>query len=123
MEDESFEEALDRHLTAIRSRDLAAFESTIDHGQIVLITAEGEFMTDRTSFLERHRDWFAMPGWTVDAKLLHQRVAHDLATCVLELSYREQEDTPPQLSILSLVFARHNGRWLMVQDQNTPTRK
>jgi hypothetical protein len=40
---------------------------------------------------------------------------------VLELDYREPPQTRSR-SYLTLVFENRAGRWLMVQDQNTPIR-
>ena len=40
---------------------------------------------------------------------------------VLRLDYRERPDVRSE-SFLTLVFARRDGEWVMVQDQNTPVR-
>lgn len=45
----------------------------------------------------------------------------DLAVAVLRPDYREAPATRSE-SYLTLVFERRNGKWLMVQDQNTPIR-
>jgi hypothetical protein len=45
---------------------------------------------------------------------------------VLRLDYRDAspDGTPiRQLSFLTLVFQRQGGRWVMVQDQNTPVKE
>jgi len=44
-----------------------------------------------------------------------------LGVAVLHLDYREPPATRSE-SYLTLVFERRDGRWLMVQDQNTPIR-
>ncbi len=57
-------------------------------------------------------------------RTLHTHVGQDLATCLLALRYRDRpaDGAPPvdERSVLGLVFAREDGRWVLVQDQNTP---
>ncbi|HEX2026144.1 MAG TPA: nuclear transport factor 2 family protein [Actinomycetota bacterium] len=118
----TFRESLDRHLEAIRRRAVHALAETVDADEVVLVTADGDVSTDPERFLELHREWFATDGWTLDAELLHTREVGDLATAVLRLDYREDrpDGSRRQESILSLVFRRRDGRWVLVQDQNTP---
>lgn len=120
----TFMETLDEHLRAVRDRDFTAFAQTVDPDEVVLVTAEGDYLTDSQIFLERHLEWFSIPDWSVEPELLHHRESANLATCVLRLQYLEGkgDDETPQVSVLSLVFARRGGRWLLVQDQNTPQR-
>jgi hypothetical protein len=66
-----------------------------------------------------HRAWFATPGWTLEAKPVEIYESADMGVAVMHLDYRE----PPSVrseSYLTLVFERRGGRWVMVQDQNTP---
>lgn len=88
----TFRETLRRHLQAIQERDL-----------------------------EAHRGWFAVQGWTLQASEVEVFESADLGVAVLRLDYREPPATHSR-SYLSLVFQNRNGRWVMVQDQNTPIR-
>lgn len=121
----TFHDALELHLKAIQARDLEALADTVDPEEVVLVNAAGEICTRPARFLDLHRDWFASDNWTLDAEVLHVREGSDLATCLLWLDYREDREDGPfrEESVLSLVFQRRNGRWLMVQDQNTPVRR
>ena len=115
----TFRETLGLHLQAIRARDLEALERTLAPEALVLIMADGKLVRGTREFLEAHRAWFAMPGWTLDANEVQVFEGSDLAVAVLELDYRE----PPQVrsrSYLTLVFQRRGSQWVMVQDQNTP---
>jgi uncharacterized protein (TIGR02246 family) len=121
----TFDDALAHHLAAIRARDLDGLAATVAADELVLVTAGGEVSTSTPHFLALHRDWFRSPTWSLDTELVHRRVGVDVATCVLRLDYRDRPpDGPPihERSILSLVFAQRDGRWLLVQDQNTPIR-
>ena len=49
----------------------------------------------------------------------------ELATVLLRLRYRDRGADGSSIdepSVLALVFRRRDGRWLLVQDQNTPIR-
>ena len=88
----TFRETLDRHLDAIRRRDLPALADTVSEGDLVLITSDG------------------YEGGALGVAVLH-------------LDYRETpKQRPPvyQESYLTLVFQERQGKWRMVQDQNTP---
>lgn len=115
----SFRETLRRHLQAIRERDLAALADTLATPELVLIMADGKLVRSTQEFLEAHRGWFAVPGWTLEAREVEVLEGADLAVALLELDYREPPATPSR-SYLTLVFRQRGGRWLMVQDQNTP---
>jgi ketosteroid isomerase-like protein len=120
-----FAETLDEHLAAIRARDLTRLAATVSTRGVRLVTAQGEVSTDPDRFLALHADWFRATTWSIATRLLHAHEGTDLATCLLALEYR---DDPPggtpirEDSVLGLVFALEDGRWVLVQDQNTPCR-
>lgn len=121
----TFRETLDKHLKAIQDRDLAALAATLPDDQLTLITSDGRLVYSVAEFLAMHRDWFAMTTWRLGAAIAHVEETADMGVAVLQLDYRE---TPPdrqplqQASILTLVFRRRADRWVMVLDQNTPTK-
>jgi ketosteroid isomerase-like protein len=115
----TFRDALEEHLRAIEARDLDALAATVAEKDLVLIMADGKLLRTTREFLDAHRTWFAMPGWTLQARELELLESTDLGVAVFELDYRE----PPAIhsrSYLTLVFQKQQGRWRMVQDQNTP---
>ena len=121
----TFHETLGRHLAAIREKDLPALAATVAPDRLVLITAEGRLVESAAEFLEMHRGWFAMDGWTLAAVPVEIFEGAELAVAVLRLDYREAVPDRPavrQESFLTLVFARREDGWRMVQDQNTPIR-
>jgi uncharacterized protein (TIGR02246 family) len=123
---ETFGETLQRHFDAIRARDLEALASTVAPDQVHLVTANGEVSTSAQHFLDLHRDWFASPTWQLTPQIVATREGGDLATCLVELEYTDEASDGAgrirERSILSLVFELRDGRWLMIQDQNTPVR-
>jgi uncharacterized protein (TIGR02246 family) len=121
----TFRDTLQKHLDAIRRRDLPALAETLPPDELVLITAEGRLVRSAREFVARHADWFRSPTWAMDVEPVSVRESADLGVAVLHLDYRDMaaDGTPVrQTSYLTLVFAREGERWLMVQDQNTPTR-
>ena len=112
-------ETLRRHLQAIQERDLEALADTVAGDSLVLIMADGKLARSAAEFLEAHRGWFAMQDWTLQASEVEVFESADLGVAVLRLDYREPPATHSR-SYLTLVFQNRNGRWVMVQDQNTP---
>jgi uncharacterized protein (TIGR02246 family) len=115
----NFRDTLAKHLRAIQERDLQALADTVAPEHLVLIMSDGKLVQSTREFLEAHRGWFAMPNWTLHTEEIDVFEADELGVAVLHLDYRE----PPQVrseSYLTLVFQRRDGKWLMVQDQNTP---
>jgi hypothetical protein len=121
-----FSDTLDEHLAAIRARDLHRLAATVSTRGVGLVTAQGQVSTDPGRFLALHADWFRATTWSIATRLLHAHVGMDVATCLLALEYR---DEPPdgvpvrEHSVLGLTFAVEDGRWVLVQDQNTPCRR
>lgn len=115
----SWRQALERHLDAIQRRDLAALAETIAD-DLLLVTSEGRLKHGAPEFLEAHRAWFEMKGWTLDASIETVQETPAMGVAVLRLLYTEPGVS--QASLLTLIFEKRGDRWLMVLDQNTPTR-
>ncbi len=115
----TFRETLEKHLQAIRERDLEALADTVAADSLVLIMADGKLVRSTREFLQAHRGWFALPGWSLETREVALFEGPELGVAVLELDYREPPATHSR-SYLTLVFQNRKGRWLMVQDQNTP---
>lgn len=121
----SFRDALGRHLLAIHERSLAALADTIAEDRLVLVMSDGRLVQTRKEFLELHRGWFAMTNWSLDVKPLEVIETPEMGVAVLRLDYREtapDRTVSRQESLLTLVFERRAGQWVMVLDQNTPVK-
>lgn len=119
----SFREALARHLLAIEEKDLEAFAETVAPDGVVAVMTDGRITRSTEEFLDAHRGWFAMKHWRLEVKPVQLIESAELGVATLQLEYRE---TPPgrpatrQESVMTLVFRQRGGKWVMVQDQNTP---
>lgn len=119
----TFEETLQRHLRAIRDRDLDGLVDTVAPEELVLVSAAGDVSTETRKFIDLHREWFESSTWSLESEILHLRERGPFGTCLIGLHYRDIDnagDVIQQDSILSLMFERIGDRWLLVQDQNTP---
>jgi uncharacterized protein (TIGR02246 family) len=120
----TIEQALAEHLAAIRARDLDRLAATVTRNHLTLVTSGGEVHHGHETFLAMHHDWFASDTWSLATRLLHVHAGADMATCLLDLEYRDHPaDGAPlqQQSVLTLVFAREGEEWRLVHDQNTPS--
>jgi ketosteroid isomerase-like protein len=121
----TFRETLDRHLAAIRARDLSGLIDTLPQDELTLVTSQGELVRDVGEFIAMHRGWFAATTWTLDAEIVSLLESPEIGTALLLLDYRDEpagQAPVREKSYLSLIFARRDGRWVMIHDQNTPIR-
>jgi ketosteroid isomerase-like protein len=122
----TFRQTLDRHLRAIRERDLPALIDTLADGELTLIQSDGRRVRATQEFIELHRGWFTSTTWSLDVELVSLTETPEMGLAVFKLDYRDRpSDRPPirEASHLTLVFARRDGRWVMIHDQNTPLRR
>ena len=119
----TFRETLDRHLRAIRERDLSGLIETLPADELTLITSDGRLVRTTAEFIAMHRGWFAETTWSLNAVVVSLVESSEIGVAVLHLDYRDSAPGRSPLqeeSYLSLVFALRQDRWVMVQDQNTP---
>jgi ketosteroid isomerase-like protein len=121
----TFRETLDKHLAAIRQRDLAALRETLPAEALTLVMSDGRLVQTVREFLELHRGWFEQRTWSLGVEMVWVIETADLGVAVLHLDYRDKTaggKAIHETSYLTLAFARQDGRWVMVLDQNTPRR-
>ena len=118
-----FAEALDRHLDAVGRRDLDAYAGSL-HDEVSLILPNGKLVEGRTAVVEFHREWFGDPDWSWTLTPLRQAVAGDTAVALFTVEYRDVDGSGQPYAMgyrLGLTFARQDGVWLLLHDQNTLT--
>jgi ketosteroid isomerase-like protein len=119
----TFRETLDKHLEAIRGRDLRSLIETLPDETLTLVMSDGRLVTTVAEFVELHRGWFEQTSWSLDTQIaaLHETPRMGFAT--IHLDYRDVSPDGTrtrQTSYLTLIFALQDGRWVMILDQNTP---
>ena len=119
----TFQETLDRHLTALQTRDLETFVSTLSAaGDLNLIFPNGIRLRTYDEVVDFHKDWFSDPDWSLHAELLSLHESAEMAMVLLLVTYDDvdEDGEPYQLTYyLNLIFALRDGQWLLVHDQNT----
>lgn len=116
-----FPQALEAHLTAIRSRDLDGYLETV-HPDATVILPNGTFLRGKDAVAEFHTSWFGDPDWTLRAETVRTQTAGDSAFALLSVVYDDldPEGKPYQKEYyLTLYFTLVDGRWLLLHDQNT----
>jgi len=116
-----FDLAVDRHLTAIGARDVDAYLATV-HDDVSMVLPDGTLLNGRAAVGAFHRDWFADPDWAWELDLTHSARVGDTGLVVYTVDYHDLDADQKPYSmryLLSLVFTRVGGDWLLLHDQNT----
>jgi ketosteroid isomerase-like protein len=122
----TFRETLETHTSSIIARDIESLRSTLPQEDLLLVMSDGKVVRSVSEFLEAHRQWFAMPNWQIRFEPMESYEGPDLGVAVFKLDYsdmRPDHTRSHEFSVLTLIFARQHGRWVMVHDQNTPIKQ
>ncbi|MFI7599872.1 YybH family protein [Actinoplanes sp. NPDC049681] len=117
-----FAAALEQHLATINARDVEGFLATV-HDDVTVIAPNGRVLAGREEVGAFHRDWFGDPDWSWKLEPLRRTEAGDTAVATYAVTYDDLDagGRPYTMTyVLTLVFARLGGAWLLLHDQNTP---
>jgi ketosteroid isomerase-like protein len=120
----TFDEALNRHLTAVRTRDLSTLDDTL-HDEVCVLLPGGALVCGRDAVRQLHHDWFADTGWSISFEPVVRTVVEGTASVLLDVHYTDVDDEGRPVDrdyFLGLTFAAVDGRWLLVFDQNSVVR-
>lgn len=119
----TFEQTLQRHLTAVQNRDIDTLLKTIaNDGTLTLIMPNGSLWQDYDEIAELHQEWFSDPDWQMTTELLSTRESAEMASALLLVNYTDvdEEGDPVEFQYyLHLLFAKRGADWLVIHDQNT----
>ena len=119
----SFDEVLKSHLDAVKNRDLETFSKTLaTDDKLTIILPNGSTMRGINEIVDFHRNWFADNDWTLDLEPVHSWHSESAGCAMFNVTYNDLDSTgnPYQLFyLLTLVFIKQDGQWLLVHDQNT----
>ena len=119
----TFQQALQRHLTAVQEHDLDTFIDTIaSDGSLAMILPNGNYLDEYQAIVELHQEWFADPEWRMSVELVNQRETPAMASALCLVTYEDVDEAgePVQFQyFLNLIFAKQGNKWLLVHDQNT----
>lgn len=119
----NFEETLEKHLTAVRTRDLESFLETVaKDGTLTVILPNGRLLTDFSEIEELHHDWFGDGDWRMHYEVVSTHEAEGFGTALLKVRYLDVDahgDPYEMHYFLFLVFEHRGSEWLLIHDQNT----
>jgi ketosteroid isomerase-like protein len=111
------------HFDAVAARDMNALLPTLTDGDaLTLIFPDGSKIDTRRQFVDFHRKWFADRRWHWHGEVVSVIERGDLAHVLARYRYDSVDDRGQpkhSASWLTLVFAREQGHWHLVFDQNT----
>ena len=121
----SLDAVLQTHLDAIGKRDLDGLMATVTGSdRLVTLLPNGTKLDGRQAYRDLHVDWFADTAWRMQLEEVHRQVRDDTAVILLRYGYWRRDadgrETLARNAWLTLVFAREQGEWRLVYDQNTP---
>ncbi len=114
-----FQAGLQEHLAALRARDIERFAATLSRDAAARVVApDGGTIVGYAAIREAHRGWFAAAGtWTFEPRVVFSRASGELGFALLDVTY--VENGAEKRFLLSVVFAREDGTWRLLYDQNT----
>ena len=119
----SFQQTLERHLQAVQDHDIDSFLDTIAaDGSLTMILPNGNLLDSYDEIVDLHQEWFADKEWQMSTELVTKHESSEMASALLLVNYEDvdEDGSPVQFQyFLNLIFARRNGKWLVVHDQNT----
>ncbi len=125
--EKAFKTALKIHLDAISARDLETLEATLSpQGDMHLILPQINITTTAKEFMDFHRDWFEIPGWTMENKIVHTNVGQTMGIGIVEALYKEEErDGKPYFNRMHVSYSmkKIDGIWYVIKDHASSVEK
>lgn len=121
--DMTFQQTVAAYLDAINKRDLRQLLATIVFDEdIDVILFNGTHFKGRELAVNLHSAWFSDPDWKLEAQIARTVETPEMAYAFILADYSDEKlgNTPYNArQYVTLVFRKHNGRWLLTHDQAT----
>jgi len=125
--EKNFHATLEKHLNAVSDRDLQTLKSTMHpDGKMQLILPGTEIIEGVDGFMNYHDEWFKMPDWTFETKILNIDVGTSKGIGITEVIYREPErDGKAYFNkmIVSYALEKYNEKWFVIKDHASSVEK
>lgn len=125
--EELFKSAILKHLNAVTAKDSNTLKSTMSpNGNMELIQPSSEIVYSVDGFMKFHQDWFRVPNWTVDTKILSTDIGNKIGVATTEFLYKEPErNGKPYFNrlIVSYTLEKINNNWYIIKDHASSIEK
>lgn len=121
----TFDETLDKHIAAFKSRDLASFKETLlSDGRLSIILLDGTRMTNFEEIVAFHKEWFEDEDWKIYLREEQRLETTNMCNVLFEVDYNDLDPDGLEYHLhyyLNLCFIRdaQSETWLLAFDQNT----
>ena len=122
--DDALRATVDRHLAAINARDLDALLATVTRREaLTTILPNGKVLETRAQYRRLHEEWFAGTDWRMAFTVQDVRLFGDVGIARVHYDSQRRDAaggySSSRVALLTLAFAREDGDWRLVYDQNT----
>lgn len=122
-----FHATLAKHLKAVADKDYPTLQSTMSPtGSMELIQPSAEIVYTADGFMEFHKEWFAVPNWTVKTKVLSTHIGDKIGVATTEFLYQEPErNGKPYFNrlIVSYTLEKIDNQWYFIKDHASSIEK
>lgn len=125
--EELFKSVILKHLNAVTTKDSKTLKSTMSPiGNMELIQPSSEIVYSVDGFMKFHQDWFEVPNWSVNTKILSTDIGDRIGVATTEFLYKEPErDGKPYFNrlIVSYTLEKINSNWYIIKDHASSIEK
>lgn len=118
--EELFSSVILKHLSAVKNKDFITLKSTMSpKGNMELIQPGSEIVYSVDGFMKFHQEWFDVPNWTVNTKILSTDIGDRIGVATTEFLYKEPErNGKPYFNrlIVTYTLERINNNWYIFKD-------
>ena len=123
----SFKLTLKKHLDAVSNKDLEALKTTMSpQGEMELIQPGAEIVYSVDGFLKFHQEWFNVPNWTFETKIVSTDIGDKIGVATTEIVYREPErNGKPYFNRMSVSYTleKIDNHWYIIKDHASTIEK
>ncbi|WP_117879819.1 nuclear transport factor 2 family protein [Aureibaculum luteum] len=125
--EKAFTSLILKHLNAVQNKDLNTLKSTMSpKGNMELIQPSSEIVYAVDGFMKFHQEWFKVPNWTINTKILSTDIGDKFGVATTEFLYKEPErNGKPYFNRLIVTYAleKIDNNWYIIKDHASSIEK
>lgn len=111
---------MERHLTAVRERDLTELEKTLSpKGNMVFILPKMKPTYTTEAFVDFHKKMFEDTTWVITTNIVNSDISSKMAVILVEVKFekpKENGEMYTDLLYTSYALSKTNTRWYVTMD-------